>query len=320
MTQDIYITGTGRSGSNVLKEIFALHPDVATLPFEHRFTVDPGGIFDYYSSLETWSPYMADHRLNRLSGYLMSLSTIERRAQSLSRMIKAKLPSMNTYPYAGWELSKWIPDYEEHVQACIVGLSKYSYDARYPAAQALSPKQMSLSRKGKKEVAEVLGGFIGKCYGAICAANGKEYFVEDNTWTGLFLPILKDLRPNAKVVHMLRDPRDVVSSIMVQTWTPSDLHQCISYYQELMSTWQSGLENADDLDIIEVKLEDLVADPNGTMSHLCEWIGLDFDTSMLTKDLSRANAGRYKTSFTDKEIDQLNRELAHYINKYGYES
>ena len=54
-----FIGGTGRCGTSILRTVLSRHSSVATLPIEHRLTVDPDGIFDFYRSYTTgWSPSM----------------------------------------------------------------------------------------------------------------------------------------------------------------------------------------------------------------------------------------------------------------------
>ena len=42
----VHVSGSGRCGTNLLKDLLGRHPDVHTLPFETRFTVDPDGILE----------------------------------------------------------------------------------------------------------------------------------------------------------------------------------------------------------------------------------------------------------------------------------
>ena len=66
----IMISGTGRSGTNIIKDILNLNSSVYALPFEHRITIDPDGIIDFYlSSLNIWSPYMYDKKLKNLKSF-----------------------------------------------------------------------------------------------------------------------------------------------------------------------------------------------------------------------------------------------------------
>jgi hypothetical protein len=49
MVKMILIGGTGRSGTSIVKEILANHPDASSLPFEYRFIIDPDGLADFYT-------------------------------------------------------------------------------------------------------------------------------------------------------------------------------------------------------------------------------------------------------------------------------
>ena len=44
----IFIGGSGRSGTNILRKLLSKHSQVASLPFEHRFIIDPDGIIDFF--------------------------------------------------------------------------------------------------------------------------------------------------------------------------------------------------------------------------------------------------------------------------------
>jgi len=86
----IFIGGTGRSGTNITKAIFAQHPKVGTLPFEHRFVIDPDGVVDFYNSYAgAWSPYMADKKIKRLEQFLLYLAHRDPIETAFSQRVKA---------------------------------------------------------------------------------------------------------------------------------------------------------------------------------------------------------------------------------------
>ena len=71
----VLICGTGRCGTNIVKEVFSVHSSVITLPFEQRFINDPDGIIDFYNSFSaSWSPYIADRKIKRLEALLRRMS------------------------------------------------------------------------------------------------------------------------------------------------------------------------------------------------------------------------------------------------------
>ena len=72
----VAVGGTGRSGTNLLKQILSEHSQVHTLPFEHRFVIDPGGVIDFYHGFaDSWSPFVADRKLRDLEREKSTVST-----------------------------------------------------------------------------------------------------------------------------------------------------------------------------------------------------------------------------------------------------
>lgn len=71
----VLIGGTGRSGTNVSRSLIARHSQVASIPFEYRFIIDPEGIIDFYNSFSlNWTPYYADYKIKQLNNFLIRLS------------------------------------------------------------------------------------------------------------------------------------------------------------------------------------------------------------------------------------------------------
>ena len=222
-------------------------------------------------------------------------------------------------PYSAWELSKWIPDFDRLVDQLLQGITDFTYEATYPGRRAwLNPGEMYYFRPDKDRVAKHIRNFLKACHEAIVKGQGKSTFVEDNTWTILFASELLDLVGGGKLIHMVRDPRDVVASLLKQRWTPNTLEKVLTYYEDIMQTWwkQKKLLEADQF--LEVRLEDMLDDPSQIVKSICEFVNLEYESPLLEIDLSKGNKGRYKDAFSRAEIDVMERFLEPYILHYNY--
>jgi len=68
----LFLGGTGRCGTTLLSRLISSHPALTTIP-ESRFLVDPGGIFDFVSGCESWTPFQAHERVVALRKVLKSV-------------------------------------------------------------------------------------------------------------------------------------------------------------------------------------------------------------------------------------------------------
>ncbi len=299
--QIIFIGGTGRCGTNILKDIFARHSRVATLPFESRFFIDPDGLVDFYSSYSaSWSPFMANTRIKRLWQLLHDVSN----------------PGSKRYP--DWKLDKYFPNFDFHTGSLLNRLSSFSYRAKLPDRQESSIVHHG-NPKTKEYLASIIGDYIRELIGDFLRAHNANIYVDDNTWNTLHARQLLDFVPSAKIIHICRHPMDVVASMIGQRWTPDDPAQVALYYKSIMKRWTGNVAWTIPLSsYCRIQFEKLISNPQSNMQYICEKIGIPYEPAMIDLDLSQHNIGRWKQDFTADEALIISEILGSMISDLGY--
>ncbi len=322
----IFIGGTGRSGTNITKTVLAAHPDVVALPFEHRFTIDPDGVVDCFLGLRgTWSPFVADSKVRRLERLLNRVSRRRPMAALTGRAVKwldSQGRRVTPPAYFDWELKQWFPNFDEHVKELLDALQEFSYRGAWPGAEGLRfGNRILFVHYGpgqETRLVEIFRSFLRGCISDLLKQRERSLFVEDNTWNLLFADTLGLLLPEARFVEVIRDPRDVVASLLQQRWSPDDLMEVVVFFQSLMCRQREQLALVPDERVFRLRLEDLVEDPDCWIRKISDFAGVDVTKSMSRIDLSHGHLGRWKTDFKAKEALYLRESLREEIHAGGY--
>ena len=318
----VFCGGTGRCGTNVLKRVFARHPEVYTLPFEIRFLLDPGGIIDFYTSYSTsWSPFLADDRIRRLRALLADVGR---------EQVVYHLPDwlalhcgwgrwVAPRRYAGWELARHLPRFRAHNHRLLRALVEFSYDGVWPgtASYTVAPEVAFAPPQGPDQLRALLGGYLATLFAELLRSTRRRVLFLDETWALLFMRELHELLPRARFIHMLRDPRDVIASFSQQRWCPRDRVAAARFYLELMDRILAHRQELGTR-YYEVRLEALVAEPRLTLTNLCEFLGLAFTEELLEVDLSRPHSDRWRSEFNAHERQAINALVSEKLMQLGY--
>jgi len=87
----------------------------------------------------------------------------------------------------------------------------------------------------------------------------------------------------SKFIHLVRDPRDVLLSKKKAAWSkgkPSWYHIFANYVQLKMGEWQG--HKLTGKRYVTVTYEDLLAHPEETITQICDFLGIEFEESMLS--------------------------------------
>ena len=131
---------------------------------------------------------------------------------------------------------------------------------------------------------------------AVTAEREKRISCEQTPQYIYYLQDILSLFPDAKVIHMLRDPRDVLLS-MKNKWQgrflnkkqsnlKNSFHLWVHYHPIFTSRfWQTAIEKAerlsDDPRVYVVRFEDVLKFPDKTVTKICAFLGLKYHPDML---------------------------------------
>lgn len=136
-----------------------------------------------------------------------------------------------------------------------------------------------------------------------------------------FLPLLKRIFPKGRIIHIIRDPRDVAVSTR-NAWGRSLLRAAQDWNDQIQITRQAGRQFPSDY--LEIRFEDLLSDPDGTLSGVFRFLALPYkkEYSQLSRPSEDLGAAKGVTVIlrenTGKFKDQISPALVRRINQIVY--
>jgi tetratricopeptide (TPR) repeat protein len=123
-------------------------------------------------------------------------------------------------------------------------------------------------------------------------AGGRKYFVDKLPFNFRYCGLIHQALPNAKIVHLTRDPLDtcyaIFKTLFINAYHYSyqldELAQFYIEYRRTMDHWHAALPGV----IYDLSYEELVADPPAQCRRLLEWCGLPWQEEVLEFHQSQA--------------------------------
>lgn len=319
-----FIGGTGRSGTTILKRILKKHNSCIGIP-EYRFSIDPDGLISFLNiNKSNWSPYVYHKSHQRLFNLLSNLGYGGKLSKLFSYSYrKLKLDnviSYNIFPqYFGSTISKYSPNYSKLLRNLNSELSKFSYNGNWNGSGFLEKNHIYFqSNQNIVDVEKALSKFWNDFINDVCSKYKSTHFIDDNPWNILYIKEIQELIPDLKFVHVIRDPRDVVASYLGVRWAPNKIDDAIDWYSSIMNKWLFNKSTLAEDFFLEIKLENLVKDPNSVIQSICDHFLIPWDDVLLTQKLNRSNTGRWVNQFSSQEKAILNKKLKPFLDLYEY--
>lgn len=130
--------------------------------------------------------------------------------------------------------------------------------------------------------------------------------------------------PEARFIHLARDPRDVARSCVVMGWA-GNAWAGAGIWLAAHAAWRRLCESVAEERRVEVKFEDLTARPEAELERVCRFLGVDFDPAMLGIDRdttyrrpSADGARSWRNDASEREIRTIEGRLGKSLVDAGY--
>ena len=131
--------------------------------------------------------------------------------------------------------------------------------------------------------------------------------------------------PEARFIHLIRDPRDVTSSVINMGWA-STVWFGLDKWIESEAEWERLQPTLRDDQWMELHFEDLIEDHERELKRICAFLGVDYTSDMLSyadetayaiPDPTRSSA--WQSTLTKKELAIVEGRVGDQLVARGYE-
>ncbi len=137
---------------------------------------------------------------------------------------------------------------------------------------------------------------------------------------------IPDVLPDAKFIHLIRDPRDVARSSIGMGWAGNVYHG-VDHWIDSERDWKALQQKLSPDQYLQIRYEDLILSPPEVLAEICAFVGVDYDEQMLEYDRDStygkpdpALVAQWKTKLTRREIEHVESKVPALMNEYGYHS
>ena len=131
--------------------------------------------------------------------------------------------------------------------------------------------------------------------------------------------------PDAKFIHLVRDPRDVARSSIGMGWA-GNVYYGVDHWIKTEESWNQINTRLKNEQFIELRYEDVVLSPNLQLKKLCNFLDVDFSNKMLEYNSSSTYEApdpsltfQWKKKQSIREVELVEYKTKPLILQYNYE-
>ncbi len=273
----VFIGGTGRSGTTILLNLLNRHPDFhASMPREIKYLTSRHGLVD----IALTRPLGIEENLKAKRNNLI--------ARVLPLLGKSKLSLFEKELLGPW----WSETGKKGNQRGLVqGITREELEQALETFKSgFENDRVSASRAFFESLAR-----------AQMKDGVQKYFGDSTPVNIMQAELINKLLPGSKFIHVIRDGRDVASSVLKEKWGPNEHFAALDWWKNRIVTGQLALSKIKTENKLELRIEDLVIHQReATLEKIKVFLDLPsnkrFDSYFADEILpEKLHAGRWKS-------------------------
>lgn len=337
LSRPVFIGGTGRSGTSLMGTVLNSHPALCMPCHENKLIVERGGLKDIVARLsgryDITRNHFTIHDFITRAVRMRHFGFVEPALNHALRQLRQErgLGFQEAYDV----IQRANPQAQGAIHAIGQGFGVEHYDlclqdfvgriTAHGAAEGVVDtdgllKPFFIARTFPREaILAECRVYLDRLYTSPLIAANAARWVDDTPQNCLYFDFLYELYPDMKFIHMIRNPGDVIASYINQVWSPSDPALAASMVAGMIRSYRAVKQGIPPDRVLEVRLEDLVADREEALERIAAFLGVDNRFAAHLISPQSANIGRRHGSFDTATTRYIEKELGDWIRVQGYE-
>ncbi|SHG34996.1 Sulfotransferase family protein [Fodinibius roseus] len=321
--KQIFIVGTGRSGTSILKKILNHHSKIYTYPKELRFISDTDGLIDLRRALTTdWNPHNTSSTIKNFVTLLTRDLFMTNLPDRILNWLFVNVFSGSGKKYSNVTIKDFIPI--GHIKKCLdlflnnLGIeiiSGYWYGSK---SYQLKPKLYFSRPLTTNFFNKEAGKFTERLLSYPLQTTEASCWCDDTPMNILYADSFPLMFENAKVIHLFRNPLDVVASYtdLGQSWAPSNPKLAACWVVDILNRWKEIKRNLPPHCFLEVKYESLIQNQQLGLKKIMDFLELEYQNSLMNIQLHKGSVGRYKEDFSSDQLIKVKEILSQELKDF----
>ena len=284
----VFVGGTGRSGTTVMGDLLGFHQDIRTsVPIEIKFLANKSGLLQLVFGRDTPS------NQPKISVFNLRAQRI-RRISEKAKFAKIEVEFLDRIWNSWWDIDAPPP----HGRGLQSGISKQRLE--FLINRLISNLRINRVWAARRFMRDFISSQNDHA--------GQKYWVETTPLNIAQARRILKLFPDALFINMVRDPRDVIASLLTKNWGPTTPLEGLEWIEKRLRDAHEALAHIPANQKITIALEDLAIN-NRTQSYqaLLKFLNLGDDAGMkefFETHLSAeaAMSGRWKQEIATPEF------------------
>ena len=161
-------------------------------------------------------------------------------------------------------------------------------------------------------------GLVDDLYSTYAAREGAARWGDKTPQHALAMPLLLELFPRARFVHIVRDPRDVARSQVRLDFGPRNLYAAGRYWRRLVTTARADGRRLGSSHYLEVRYELLAADPEAVVRDVLRFLDEHAPDHLRLPTVDMARASSWRTEMPERDRRVVEAAAGDVLTELGF--